>query len=215
MPPDRPLKIGYNRDFAPFTFEQDGGAQGLALDATRATLAAANLRGDFVPLGLPDMFDRLLDGSMDMLAGTGAVAARTDKFAFSQPLVATGGAWFPRAHMDWPSDAALETGAGAGLRVVTPAAGPLAAHIRQAFPQLDLATCDDYGAALARVTSGDADAAALNYHVGRTMIAGDSRVTAPAGTFVQINLALAVLAGDPGGLLALINPHLPPVVAGA
>ena len=214
MLPDRPLRIGYNGDFAPFAFEDAGQARGLAIDTTRSALGGAGLDADFTPFGLSKMFDALLDGAIDMLAGTGAAAARAEQFAFSRPLVATGGAWFPRAAVAWPSDADLNAGVGQGLRVVTPAAGPLAAHIGQTFPQLDLATCDDYAAALDQVTTGAADAAALNFHVGCAMVEGDARVTTPAGAFIQVNLALAVLAGDPAGLLALLNPHIPPVAAG-
>jgi ABC-type amino acid transport substrate-binding protein len=211
VPPDTPVQIGYNRAFAPFASDMAGEANGLAIDVTRAALKAAGLEADFVALDLPRMFDQLLDGAVHMLTGTGAAASRADQIAFSRPVVATGGAWFPRADVDWPSDDGLKASAGEGLRVVTPAAGPLAGHIRQAFPQLTLLTCDDYAGALAQVAGGDADAAALNYHVAGRMIAGDGRFTAPVGVFIEIDLAMGVRAGDPDGLLARIDPHIPPV----
>jgi ABC-type amino acid transport substrate-binding protein len=213
VPPDR-VRIGYNRSFAPFAFEGGGGPAGLAIDVTRAAVAAAGLDAEFVPLTLPVMFDSLLAGEVDLLAGTGAAAGRADQFSFSAPIVATGGAWFPRADIAWPSQAELETGGGAGLRVVTPATGPLAPHIAEAYPQLTLATCGDYADALAQVAAGDADAAALNAHVGRDLIAGDVRFAPPGATFIQINLVVAARHGDPDGWLARLNPHIPPLDPG-
>lgn len=210
MPPERPLRVGYNRAFRPFAVEENGLPAGLAVDRARAALAAAGLDAGFVPLDLPEMFDRLLGGDVDLLAGTGVSQARAERYAFSRPLVATGGAWFPGADVYWPTDNALRTGAGGGRRVVTPAAGPLAGHIAEHFPQLDLATCSDYEAALGQVTGGKADAAALNFHVGLGLVAGDGRFTPPTEVFLQIDLALAAPAGDPRGLLARLDPHIPP-----
>lgn len=213
MPPDR-VRIGYNRNFAPFAFESGGGPAGLAIAVTRAAVAAAGLDADFVPLTLPAMFDSLLAGEVDLLAGTGAAAGRADHLSFSAPVVATGGAWFPRADVAWPSQAELEAGGGAGLCVVTPATGPLAPHISEAYPQLTLATCSDYADALAQVAAGEADAAALNAHVGRDLVADNVRFAAPGATFIQINLVLAVCHGDPDGFLAHLNPHIPPLDPG-
>jgi polar amino acid transport system substrate-binding protein len=208
--PEPVLRAGYNRAFRPFAVEKNGAAAGLAIDRTRATLAGAGLAATFLPLDLPEMIDRLLAGDIDLLAGVGVSPARAGQLAFSRPLVATGGAWFPRADAGWPADGALRAGAGGRLRVVTPAAGPLAAHIAARFPQLSLTTCSDYQAALSLVAGGEADAAALNFHVGRELIAGDSRFAPPDDVFLGVDLAIAVPAGDPQGLLDRLDPHVPP-----
>lgn len=210
MSPEPPFRVGYNRAFQPFAFEEDGEAAGIAIERTRAALAAAGLAATFAPLDLPEMFERLLAGEVQLLAGTGASAVRAGQFAFSRPLVATGGAWFVREDVAWPAGDALHDGAGAGLRAVTPAAGPLAAFITGHFPQLSLTACRDYQAALAQVAAGEADAAALNFHVGCGLITGDDRFIKPAGVFVKVDLALAARAGDPLGLIDRLDPHLPP-----
>lgn len=197
------LCIGFNPDFRPFCFLEAGAAQGLVIAPLKQALAEAGLAAEYVPLPLPEMQPALQDGRVDLLAGIGATPERATALDFSPPLVRTGGAWFARASAGWPDDTTLQGDTSTERTVVTPAAGPLAAHIRTHFPGLTLRTCEDYAGALALVAAGAVDAAALNLHVGNEMVAAEyAGEIAPADRiFLEIPLALAVAKGDPGGWL--------------
>lgn len=205
-----PVRIGYNPDFAPFAACRNGRAEGLVVARLAGALDAAGLMGDFRPVPLPTMVARLLAGDVDALAGVAVAPARDGVLAFSGPLVMTGGAWFALADAAWPDDDGLRAAEPGRWRVVTPAAGPLAAPVRSRFPGLRLLTCTDYPEALQAVLDGRAEAAALNLQVGRHMAARDhpGRFALPDTPFFPVPLALAVPAGDPAGLLPRLDPHL-------
>lgn len=204
------IRIGYNPDFAPFAALKDGQAVGSVIERLVPALEAAGLEATFVPVPLPEMKARLLAGDVDALAGVGMAGERQDIFAFSKPLVVTGGAWIAAADSGWPGDDDLRAAAPGRWRVVTPALGPLVAPIRERFPDLDLTVCEDYPSALQAVLDGHADAAALNLHVGCLMAQRDhpGQFRMPETPFVTLPLGLAVPSGDPAGLLPRIDAHL-------
>lgn len=123
----------------------------------------------------------------------------------------TGAAWFAARGGPWPSDSDLLKPHEPPWRAVTPATGPLVALIRERFPLVELRTCEDYDSALRYVIDGDADAAALNWHVGRRLCqeSHPGQFQDPKSPFHAIPLVVATKAGDPGNILARLNDHIP------
>lgn len=207
------LRIGFNPDFAPLCHLDGDVPGGLVIGRAAEALAQAGLTPEWWPLALPMMMGALKAGDVDALAGVGVTAERNAHLAYSKPLVVSGGAWFALAETDWwsgegPGSAPNED----GWRVVTPAAGPLVRVIRARFPALDLITCRTYDEALAMVAGGKAEAAALNWHVGRLQTDRDypGRFALPAAPFVEIPLAIAAAAGAEADVtLRRLNEHIP------
>jgi len=205
------IRIGFNPDFAPFAVFEKGLPTGITIERTVQVLEGAGIEATFIPEALPHMEKQLLAGVFDALAGVAATPDRADRLSYSKPLMITGGAWFVLAGTEWPADDALAQSAPGRRRVVTPLAGPLAAVIRKRYPNLAIDACTDYGDALAAVVRSKADAAALNWQVGCMQVERDhpGRFALPDTPFIQIPLALAVPIGDPTGLLASVDPHIP------
>jgi len=208
----KPLRIGFNPDFAPFAEVKDGEPDGLVIARLRAALHNAGLDATFLPVTLPEMTERLRSGDLDALAGVAISAERSRLFSFSRPLARTGGAWFPLVGADWPGDQALREAAPGTWRVVSPRTGPLVAQIRDRFPNLEVIECEDYAAAFEAVLGGLADAAALNLQVGRLQAERDHPdcFALPQAPFFEVPLAMAVAKGDPLGLIARLDPHFEP-----
>jgi polar amino acid transport system substrate-binding protein len=118
-------------------------------------------------------------------------------------LLTTGGALFVRTPQ--PSPDGLK--ALAGKTVVTPKTGPLAGFIQKTAPEIKLVVNADYDQSFAQLLSGEADAAALNFQVGRrlasTLHAG--KVTLPESLFLELPLAVAVRKGEKADLIARLN----------
>jgi len=128
---------------------------------------------------------------------------RRQTFDFTAPLVITGGALFVRAPL--PSPESLK--ALAGKTVVTPKTGPLAGFIQKTAPEVKLVVNADYDQSFAQLLNGEADAAALNFQVGRrlasTLHAG--KVTLPEKLFLELPLALAVRKGEKADLIVKLD----------
>jgi ABC-type amino acid transport substrate-binding protein len=84
-----------------------------------------------------------------------------------------------------------------GKIVVTPRTGPLAAFIEKTAPTVKLVVTKDYEDSLARLVRGDADAAALNNHVGAHMAARlyPGQVVCSPKLLQELPLAVAVTKG--------------------
>ena len=218
----RPLRLGFDPEFAPLTCLEMGRPAGRAIGVVRAAGARAGISLDFVAVGLgvPDSVAELrLDGFACM-----AVTPGRTGFTFSLPYMTTAAALFFALR-----EAGQESGQAAGaVTVVTPRAGPLfdplsqmAATGRSASddPSVTVARIvpgTDYQDCLRRVLRGEADAAALNAEVGRTLVARRF-----PGAFFELpaplpDLDLAVaLTGDPGDaklVLSRLDPALTSVV---
>ena len=102
-----------------------------------------------------------------------------------------------------------------GKTVVTPRTGPLAGLIERTAPSVNLVVTTDYEESLARLVRGDADAAALNYHVGAMLAARlyPGKVTMPRIFFTQNPTALGVRKGEQAELLSRMNTGLAAVRA--
>ncbi len=201
----RPVKVGYNLDFAPFCFEEHGSARGLVIERVATIFESSEIPFEFLPVRLPDMITALDTGRVDVLAGIASTLDRRSKLSFSKPLVMTGGAWF--ALKGGSVDCEPDAGA---WRVVTPAAGPLAAPIQKRYPLIKLETCGDYDAALQTVVNGKADAAALNFHVGKLLCDKNypDMFQRPAAPFFPVPLAIALKPADPLNILQRLNVHI-------
>jgi ABC-type amino acid transport substrate-binding protein len=132
-------------------------------------------------------------------------------FDFSAPIYEGGGGLFVRAPGATPKDLA----ALFGKTVVTPRTGPLAGLIERTAPHVNLVVTANYEESLGRLTRGDADAAALNYHVGAMLAARlyPGKVTIPPIFFTQNPVALGVRKAAQVELLNRMNAELAAVRA--
>jgi len=177
------VRIGYQADFPPFMFQQDGPA-GLVIDALASAvvdLGEAGAEIAWMALALDHQQQALIDGEVDLLAGLGVTPDRARDVVFGEALVRTGGALFRRQ------------GASSLERIVTPRSGPLHEPTGAAFPECELLDATDYKHALDQVRAGRADAAALNIHVGAVLAERDypGLVDLPNEPFAIVELAPA------------------------
>lgn len=204
------LRVGTHRDFPPFCRVADGHASGLVVDRFRAALSGSAVAIEWQGLDLPDMIPALERDAVDLLCGIGASDERARRLDISEPIVVTGGAGFGRAA---ETGIDLEAGppawAAMGLRIVSPAAGPLLAPLR-AVAGLHVRDGVDYATSLAMLLRGEADVAALNFHVGREIAERDhpGRVRLPARPYLDVPLVAAAPKGRHGDVLDAINDGL-------
>lgn len=191
--PMRRITIGYLDSFKPFAYFEAGGHHGLFLDRLRDVARRREVGLAFRPGRLAALPQSLVDGSIDAIAAKAVTPERSEALSFSSPLLSTAAALFGPPGHPAPAIAAVGT-----ARIVTPAAGPLKPLIARLAPHAQLATVDDYQQALDAVFDGLADWAALNVDVAAQLAPTASR--GPA--FAELDLALAVLPGDPKGVLA-------------
>ncbi len=210
MATPRVVRLGAHRDFPPFCRFEDDHANGLVIERVTAALADTGFELDWHPLALPDMAGALERGEVDLLCGTGASADRSRDMDFSDPIVITGGAGFAAAGR---SDIDLEGGpaawGAAGLRAVSPAAGPLLAGL-SAVAGLETGDGVDYATSLAMALDGRADVAALNFHVARAMAERDhpGEFRLPERPYLEVALVAAAPKGMRGDLIAALNAGL-------
>jgi polar amino acid transport system substrate-binding protein len=163
----RTVRIAHQLDFAPIADVKDGQSVGLGVEIVRAAAARTGLDVQFVPVPFEQVQRMLDDGRAVAIFPLAMTPERQQLFDFSAPLYEGGGGLFVRAPSATPKDLA----ALSGRIVVTPRTGPLAALIARTAPAVKLVVTTDYEDSLARLVRGEADAAALNYHVGATLAA--------------------------------------------
>jgi len=152
----REIRIGYEPDFPPLTYADDGTARGLIIDLLRAVFERLGTVPVFIPVVLAQHEAAVSRGDVDAISYKATVAGREDVWSFSEPILTTGIAWFaPPEGQPLPF-----------ARVATPAKGPLAGLLGSLFPGIEVTAVDSYDAALCAVIDRSVDAAALNYHVG-------------------------------------------------
>ncbi|MHB8870805.1 MAG: substrate-binding periplasmic protein [Thermoleophilia bacterium] len=215
-----PLRLGFDPEFAPLTYLEEGGATGRAICVVRAACAHAGLDLELVAVGLAaqSTFGELrLDGFACM-----AVTPDRTEFTFSVPYLTTRAAFFfARSEGErW------DTTTAGGITVATPRCGPLfdplstataardhpSLHDRPALVPRRVVPGTDYRDCLRRVLAGEVDAAALNAEVGGALVAQlhpDAFFERPA-PLPELGLAVA-LAGEPRHaklLLARLDPAL-------
>ena len=199
----QPTRIAYPDVFPPFTEFKDGKSEGLALDIVRAAAARVAIDVEFVPVPFEQVQRTLEDGRAEAVFPLTITPERLLHFDFSDPFLVTGGALFVRA----PNTPPENLGALSGKIVVTPRTGPLAAFIQRNAPDVKLAITTDYEESLGRLVKGEADAAALGFHVGIS-IAGrlyPGQVTQPRSMFTELPFAVAVAKGHGKQFLTRLN----------
>jgi ABC-type amino acid transport substrate-binding protein len=198
-----PMRIAHDRDFPPFAAAEDGQSHGLAVDILRAAALRAGVELEFLPVAFEHGQETLEDGRADAYFPLAITPERRQSLDFSDALVITGGALYGRAPSAPPESLADLT----GKIVVTPRTGPLTAFIEKNAPAVNLVVTKDYDDSLARLVRGEADAAALNYHVGAQMAARlyPGKVARSRTMFLELPLAVAVPKGKCAALLARLN----------
>ena len=176
------VRVGYQEDFPPFVASGPAGPEGLAVDILMTGFAKLGIEADWVELSLVEQIPALRSGDVDMLACLGVTAERQNEVVFGEPIIQTGGALFT-----------LQEQSAEPTRIVTPLAGPLAVATQAEYPACFLVEANSYPHALSLVIDGHADAAALNFHVGRRLAEREfpGRFTFPHTTFHTVYLAPA------------------------
>ena len=176
------VRVGYQEDFPPFVGSGPDGPRGLAVDILMTGLEKLGIDTEWVHLSLAGQIPALRNGDVDMLACLGVTAERQNEVVFGKPIIQTGGALFTL--QERPTELA---------RIVTPSAGPLVAATQAAYPTCSVVEADNYPHALSLVIDGHADAAALNFHVGRRLAEREfaGRFAVPDTTFQTVYLAPA------------------------
>ena len=194
------IRVAHDQRFPPFAEIKDGKSEGLAVDILNAAAEKAGLTIDYVPVPFDQIQRTLEDGRADAVFPLAINPERRQTFDFTAPLVITGGALFVRSPQ--PSPDGLK--ALAGKTVVTPKTGPLAGFIQRTAPEVKLVVNADYDQSFAQLLSGEADAAALNFQVGRRLAATlhAGKVTLPDRLFLELPLALAVRKNEKADLIA-------------
>jgi ABC-type amino acid transport substrate-binding protein len=197
------IRVAHDQRFPPFAEVKDGKSEGLAVDILNAAAERAGITIVYVPVPFAEIQKTLEDGRADAIFPLAINPERRKSFDFSAPLVITGGALFVRAPQPTPDGLT----ALAGKTVVTPKTGPLAGFIGKTAPEVKLVVNADYDQSFAQLLSGEADAAALNFQLGRrlasTLHAG--KVTLPEKLFLELPLAVAVRKGQSGEMIAKLD----------
>ena len=200
------MRIGYQADFAPFTWREGGVARGNLVDLLRRALEQIGLRATFVPVR-PGNLERALDcGRIDVYCGVGVTPERARNLRLSPALAMTGAAWFrlrPRG--------ARRSRSGEPQSVVTPKDGPLAPMLRLRFPHRRVHTRSDYRSSLAWVLDGQAEAAALNWHAGWHVAEREfpGQFVRAARPFLRLPVAAAYAGTVDEALVAALNGAIP------
>jgi len=201
-----PVRIAHQVDFAPIADVKDGQSVGLGVEIVRTAAARVGLDVEFVPVPFGQVQRTLNDGRAVAIFPLAIAPERQQLFDFTAPLYESGGGLFVRAPDATPESLA----ALSGKVVVTPRTGHLAAFIARNAPTVKLVVATDYEESLAGLVRGDADAAALNYHVGTALAARlyPGRVTMPRMFFTQMAIGLGVRKGEQAELLSWLNDGL-------
>ena len=200
------IRVAHDQRFPPFAEVKDGRSEGLAVDILNAAAQRAGINISYVPVPFEQIQKTVEDGRADAIFPLAINPERRQVYDFTAPLVITGGALFVRA----PQPAPESLQALNGKTIVTPKTGPLAGFIQKNAPEVKLVVNADYDQSFAQLLSAEADAAALNFQVGRRLVmqyhAG--KVTLPDKLFLELPLALAVKKGTSTEVIAKLDQGL-------
>ena len=198
-----PVRMAYTDVAPPFNELKGGEAQGLSVDIVRAAAGQAGIEIDFVPVPFEQLQRTLEDGRADVLLSFTITPERLARFDFSDPIVITGGALFVRAPETTPEGLAPL----AGKIVVTPQIGPYPGYLQKNAPDVKLVVTANYEESLGRLVKGEADAAALGFHMGIIMARRlyPGQVTLPRRMFVESPFAVAAAKGQQVQFLTRLN----------
>ena len=177
----------------------------MLVDFLREIFRRLDISAAFVPVALADHEDALRRGTADAVAFKAIVPEFEAIYDFSAPLLISGGAWFRQNGVS-----AAEFDPPAGARIVTPGRGPMLGVVRRDYPHLVVSAVDSYADALAAVAAGEADAAALNFHIAGHLARRDypETIAVPPAPFAPQPIAFCVLKNRHGDLLKAFDRAL-------
>jgi polar amino acid transport system substrate-binding protein len=203
QPGTDPMRIAHAQDFAPLAVLKDGKSEGLAVDIVRAAAERVGLGVKFVAVPFEQVQITLADGRADAAFPLAITPERRQLFDFTEGLLITGATLYVRVP-NVPPDSLT---ALSGKIVVTPRTGPLADFIEKTAPAVNLVVTKDYEESLTRLVRAEADAAALNNHVGVYMAARlyPGQLVHSPKLLQELPLAVAVPKGKGANFVALLN----------
>ena len=198
-----PVRIAYPNLFPPFAELRDEKAEGLAVEIVRAAAGHAGIEVEFVAVPFEQVQRTLEDGRAEAVFPLTITPERLPLFDFSDPFLVTGGALFVRS----PNSTPQGLSSLVGKIVVTPRTGPLAAYFQKNAPDIKLVIAKDYEESFSRLVKGEADAAALGFHVGVSIANRlyPGQVTLPKNMFTELPFAVAVVKGQRAQFLTQLN----------
>ncbi|PZE19669.1 substrate-binding periplasmic protein [Paenibacillus xerothermodurans] len=88
---NKPLKVGVENNFRPFTYTEGGEIKGFEVELWQAIAEKANIEYELVPMEAVELNEAVTSGEVDLaIAGLTVNKARKDNFAFSEPYFETG-----------------------------------------------------------------------------------------------------------------------------
>ena len=198
-----PVRVAHDQGFPPFAEVRDGKSEGLAVDIFCAAATRAGVEVKFVPVPFEQRQLTLEDGRADAYFPLSITPERLQLFDFTDEMVVTGGSIFVRA----PNVPPENLTALADMILVTPRTGPIAPFIQRTAPAVKLVVTTDYEDSLNRLIRGEADAAALGYHVGLRISNRlyPGQIIGSPHMFMELPLAVAVPKGKRADLLVRLN----------
>jgi polar amino acid transport system substrate-binding protein len=198
------VRLAHVDHFSPFATAAQGKSEGAAIAILNEAVARVDLKAIYIADNLDRVQELVRAGHVDGIAVFAITPQRKEMYDFTEPILTTGGALFVRKSVDRDPSSPEEWSGGV---VCTPFKGPLAAHIRERYPQVMVRDAKDYSAALDMVVRGEADAAALNFHVAARLAQElhPGRFAMPTRVFLETPLAVAFLKGQKPRFLARVS----------
>jgi ABC-type amino acid transport substrate-binding protein len=196
------ITVGFEPDFLPLTSLSDTKPGGMIIDILQEIFTRAGQTVEFIPTPLAKHMTALGQGKIDAIAFKAITPGHARGCIFSHSLIKTGAAWFAPIATPWPSKT--------GSKITTPGTGPLAATLRSKYPQFEIIETASYDASLKAAASGQADVATLNFHIGSYLVQRgyQNKILLPAEPYEELDVALAVIEGDPKNILEKFNAAL-------
>lgn len=203
---EKTFRLAHIENFPPFAMIREGKSEGLSIEILEAVLSRVKTRVIFIPAELDKIQELLLTDQADGIAVFAINPDRRKIYDYSDCYMNTGAALFMKRE-NRPQYSLEDY---SNKIICTPLKGPLAEFIEKNFPEVLLHTVKDYPSALETVLKGKADAAALNIHVGTSLIHEryPSAFHIPNKYILQNDLAVSVLKGEKNALLEKINSGL-------
>jgi len=198
------VRLTHVDHFPPFATARQGKSVGMAITILNEAMVRVGLKAIYVPENLDRVQELVRAGHVDGIATFAITPERKEIYDFTEPILTTGGALFVRASVDRASSSLDEW---SGRVVCTPLKGPLADYIREHYPHVMVRDAKDYSAALDMVVRGEADAAALNFHVAARLAQEihPGSLAMPTEMFIETPLAVAFLKGHKPTLLDRVS----------
>lgn len=186
------LRVGSEVDWAPYNFHEGGKPQGFSVDVIRLVAQRLGVELEFIgPEHWPELEDRLLNGSIDVLLNTVRTPGREQSMLFSPPY---GSAPVGIAsHLDAPVTSLPPE---SRLRVAVPRGFFTERLLPELHPDIELVIAEGTVESLMAVALGEADATVGVYPVlrqqitanllGQLAITGDYRLPDPDLTRLRL-----------------------------